>query len=127
MQEQDTPSLVDLIHDWIRNDSVLSKHIQVVRQPFPEYNDGFYIETICRGTGSFLPRYSSAQLAWFTRTAALSEWTHLDKEPTNLSAADPSFFNKLHSLIRDAHNGSTQTTSKGNKWYTPRIGCGEDI
>lgn len=126
MQEehQSAPAIDDLIHDWIKNDPVLSKHIQIIPQPYGEHNTGFYIETMCPCA---MTRYINVTLAWFTQNATTSHWPHLDKEPIPLNPADPGFFDKLRSLIKDAHNGSTQTTPKGNKWHTARMGCIENI
>lgn len=125
MQDQDTPSISDLIHDWIENDPDLAGHVQVIMQPFSDFSDGFYLDTAC--LGATRPRYTNGELAWFNSDATSSTWPHLDKETVPLNPADPNFFRTLRSLIKDAHNGSTQITAKGNKWHTPRFGCDMNI
>lgn len=126
-EEIDTRArLINIIHDWIREDPTLKWHFEV-----REMGDGFYIGTKCQERRS----YTDASVAWIDQTLPSKIfWYHLEGNYhrdqntwDNASPADPSYFDHLRKMMCEGHNGATFITAKGNKYHSPRKGCISDI
>jgi hypothetical protein len=128
-EENDTRArLVNIIHDWIREDPTLKWHFEV-----RDFRDEFCISTKCQEGRSYI----DAAVAWVKEDSSSKIlWYHLKDSKEleynndvwdNISPADPSYFERMRKMMIDGHNGATFTTAKGNKWHSRRKGCSSNI
>ena len=122
------PNLPCLMREWINGDPTLNEHFIVlegawmVGEEVPE----FTINIRCR-----LRPYQV--VAWFSdrKEGLLTMWEHLGSYDTdkivNMQLADPTFLDKVLKLLREAHNGATFYTDKGNSWHSTAFGCSKKI